>query len=627
MNAPAAAAVNTPPVWSGLDPVDMVENGPAVATFANARISDVDLDVLNGGLGNYQGAWLFVLSHEYDVHSFVAGSSFTIEKSPVEDFYFLKHDGLAFARYRIGYNSHDPSSYDQSIDFTSEGTIATSALVNDVIRSFRMEYRLNPSPTQTSDAIVFGDATGPSPNVSVGIAPINMTQVNDAPTNVVPGPQFVASSTDLVFTTANQNQLVVRDPDMPDYLEEQGILEVTIAALHGSMTFASAAGLSFSSGDGTADATMTFRGTIAAINTALDGLAYRSDPGYSGQDTVTVTTSDLGATGIGGVLIDQDSFTIDVAPDLDLVGEAGNERLFGTEAADIFQVQQGGEDRAEGRGGDDLFAFGAEWSVGDSVLGGTGFDTLQLAGSYDFTFGGDQLSGIERLLLIGGRTGVPWDYHLTMADGNVDPGERMIVDASDLVRTESLTFDGRAERYPLGSYEVVGGFGADTVYGSMSDDRLSGGNGDDKLYGAGGNDVLFGGLGADFLTGNGPGTTFFYTSAAESTTTRFDTIEDFSYWVFGDKIDLPFEVSGWSGNLTTGALSTATFGGDLRRAVNTSLENHSAVLFTPNSGDFAGRTFVVIDGDGDGSYTAVQDYVIEFAHPRLPIDTSVDIFI
>ncbi|QAY77976.1 calcium-binding protein [Sphingosinicella sp. BN140058] len=629
LRAPAAAvANNNVPVWSGLDPVEIIEDGPPVATFANATIFDLDLDVLNGGLGDYKDAWIGFFGGVLTVVSLVPNESFTIEQSTSADVFILKHGGHAFARYSIVTDPRSSGSVSHYVHFTSEDTASTSALVNDVIRSVHLEYRYDAPGPATGDTIVFGDAAGFDRNIAFGTVQVNITAVNDAPTNIVPQSQFIASNTDLVFSAPNGNRLIVGDPDTPADFPDQGTLEVTIAALHGSLTLASPAGLSFSSGDGTADATMTFRGTIAAINTALDGLAYRSDAGYSGQDIVTVTTNDLGATGVGGVLTDRDSFTINVAAQLDLVGDASNESLFGTESADRFQVQQGGEDRVEGRGGDDLFAFGAEWSAGDSVLGGTGFDTLQLAGDYDFTFGEDQISGVERLLLIGGSREVSFDYRLKMADGNVAPWERLIVDASDLVRTETLNFDGGAlPNMPPSSYEVIGGFGADTISGGRGNDRLSGGNGDDRLDGASGDDVLIGGLGADLMKGIAGDSIYFYTSAAESTTTRFDTIEGFWNRGYGDLIDLPFEVSGWTGNVTAGALSFATFGTDLRRAVDGALESHSAVLFTPNSGDYAGRTFVVIDGDGDGSYAAVQDYVIEFASPEFPISTTVDIFI
>src|SRR5206468_7344045 len=72
-------------------------------------------------------------------------------------------------------------------------------------------------------------------------------------------------------------------------------------------------GLSFSAGDGTADATMTFSGTVAAINAALNGLSYTGSANFNGADALSITTNDNGNTGSGGALSDADSVTINVA--------------------------------------------------------------------------------------------------------------------------------------------------------------------------------------------------------------------------------------------------------------------------------------------------------------------------
>ena len=52
--------------------------------------------------------------------------------------------------------------------------------------------------------------------------------------------------------------------------------------------------VAFSVGDGADDATMTFSGSIANINAALEGLTYTPNNDYNGTDTLTVTTNDQG---------------------------------------------------------------------------------------------------------------------------------------------------------------------------------------------------------------------------------------------------------------------------------------------------------------------------------------------
>src|SRR5439155_1148208 len=41
-------------------------------------------------------------------------------------------------------------------------------------------------------------------------------------------------------------------------------------------------------------------GTLANINAALNGLSYQPTANYSGPDTLTLSTNDLGNTGVGG---------------------------------------------------------------------------------------------------------------------------------------------------------------------------------------------------------------------------------------------------------------------------------------------------------------------------------------
>ena len=43
-------------------------------------------------------------------------------------------------------------------------------------------------------------------------------------------------------------------------------------------------------------------------------------------------------------------------------------------------------------------------------------------------------------------------------------------------------------------------------------------------------------------------------------------------------------------------------------------------MFTATGGDMNGRTFLVIDADGNAGYQAGSDYVIEIVTPVTPID-------
>lgn len=68
---------------------------------------------------------------------------------------------------------------------------------------------------------------------------------------------------------------------------------VTLSAEEGTLTLAQTTGLTFTAGDGTNDATMTFEGKLADVNAAIATLVYDPpDEGFSGLDTITLETSD-----------------------------------------------------------------------------------------------------------------------------------------------------------------------------------------------------------------------------------------------------------------------------------------------------------------------------------------------
>jgi Ca2+-binding RTX toxin-like protein len=286
---------------------------------------------------------------------------------------------------------------------------------------------------------------------------------------------------------------------------------------------------------------------------------------------------------------------------------------------DLVAADTGGKDIVDGGGGNDLLYFGAAWGAGDRAIGGEGDDTLALRGEYAdaIVFDPDDLVGIERLTVYSGAAspeGVASKYNLTMADANVAAGERLIVNGRSLLANEALIFNGTAETN--GRFTVQGGSGGDDVKGGGKGDHLAGNGGDDVLDGGGGNDTLIGGLGADTLIGGDGRDTFTFASAAESSGLGFDAIVGFDYRV--DKMDLHSTVSGYAGTVLTGSLNADTFDQDLASAVNALLQPNSAMIYQPDEGEFAGAAFAVIDADGDGVYTAGNDYVFLLVEPILP---------
>ncbi len=136
---------------------------------------------------------------------------------------------------------------------------------------------------------------------------LTVTAVNDAPVNSIPTAQDVDQDDDLVFNSGNGNLISISDVDAGG-----GTVRVTLTATNGLISLGGTSGLVFSVGDGTSDATMTFDGTIADINNALNGLVFSPTGGYNGPASLQITTNDLGNSGSGGAQTDTDTISITV---------------------------------------------------------------------------------------------------------------------------------------------------------------------------------------------------------------------------------------------------------------------------------------------------------------------------
>jgi Ca2+-binding RTX toxin-like protein len=131
-------------------------------------------------------------------------------------------------------------------------------------------------------SVLLGDGTGgftaasPAATAGTGPASVALGYLDTA--------QTTNEDTPLVFSAARNNAIVISDADGDNQM-------VTLSAGHGKLTLSGTSGLTFSSG-GNGQASMTFSGTLAAINTALTGLTYLSDLNYNGADALAITSSD-----------------------------------------------------------------------------------------------------------------------------------------------------------------------------------------------------------------------------------------------------------------------------------------------------------------------------------------------
>jgi hypothetical protein len=123
------------------------------------------------------------------------------------------------------------------------------------------EYRVNgtTSGSQAQPAVgvgAYGDLAivwqGPGVGDTSGVFGQSWAHPNAAPAVTVPTTQSVNEDTNLVFSTASGNAISVDDADAGS-----AAVRFTLTAINGMLTLASTAGITFITGDGTSDATMS----------------------------------------------------------------------------------------------------------------------------------------------------------------------------------------------------------------------------------------------------------------------------------------------------------------------------------------------------------------------------------
>jgi PhoPQ-activated pathogenicity-related protein len=104
---------------------------------------------------------------------------------------------------------------------------------------------------------------------------------------MAPPTASVNENASLMFSSTNGNAITVRDITAGSLVEQ-----VTLVATHGTIKLGSTHGLTFVSGLNNS-ASMTVKGTLANLNTDLNGLTFKPTAGYSGSASLSVTFQDL----------------------------------------------------------------------------------------------------------------------------------------------------------------------------------------------------------------------------------------------------------------------------------------------------------------------------------------------
>ena len=384
----------------------------------------------------------------------------------------ITYGGVAIGVFAGGFNG-------TALLFTFNAN-ATPLAVEALVRNITY-FNNSEAPSTLSRTVNFTVTDGDG-GTSQANAAVNITAINDAPILTVPATVSGTEDTNIVFSVANGNAITVSDVDTP-------ILTLTLSALHGTFTLAQTTGLSFT---GNGVNTITIRGTQADINAALDGLIYRGDQDYQGNDNFNV------------ILHDSNTFVtafrvITLAGDGFIEGTAGNDVLTGTAGDDTFLLQQGGIDNVSGLGGNDFFYFGAAMTSDDIVNGGAlGRDRVALQGNYTITLNGN-VTNIEAISVLSGndtRFGDTannfYDYSITIADANFDAVVDARINGNTLRAGEDFLFNGSAE--DDSNFIIFGGGGVDTLTGGSLNDLFVFGLGSygpaDRAIGGGGTDTL-----------------------------------------------------------------------------------------------------------------------------------------
>lgn len=239
--------------------------------------------------------------------------------------------------------SQGPNETGQTLTFnvTANGstgtlTFSTPPAINATTGTLTYTPNNGTNGTATFNVTLSDNGSNVAPNSNTSAVQsftITVDSINDPPVNTVPGAQSIPKNT--VFTFSGANSISVADPDAAQ-APSDGVITVTLTATNGTLTLGGTAGLSFSVGDGVADTTMTFDGTIPAINTALNGASFTPTLNYTGPATVQIVSNDQGKTGPGGPKTDTDTINFTVNALLDIYLNEVNFNPPGTDAPNEY---------------------------------------------------------------------------------------------------------------------------------------------------------------------------------------------------------------------------------------------------------------------------------------------------
>jgi len=430
-------SINDTPVFTGLDGTPaFTEGGSAVILDSNVVIADSELDALNSGNGNYSGASLTIArnggANASDSFSFnTTGASFTVSGGN------LQSGGQTFATFT---NTNGTLT----INFTSSGTTATSALADEVFQQIQYTNTSN-DPSSPSSSVQlnwsFSDGnsanaqgTGDNPATASGSTTVSVTGVNDEPTLTATGgnPAYVenATASDLYNTvTAStiESGQTFTDLTLTVTNISDGSSEILsfdgsdVALTHGNSVTTTTNSLSVSVSVTGSTATVSFSGatlSAAALQTLVDGLTYRntSDTPTTGSNRVVTITS-----------IKDSGGTINSGDDTAALSLASTASLTAVNDAPIVA---------------NVFTETSSIVVGGGVQNVSGLDDAAVSNADSADYDGGSLTITQGSGTTNGSWGVDGTNVTSGGDATIAAGETVSVGATDIATVHG-TNDGQ----------------------------------------------------------------------------------------------------------------------------------------------------------------------------------------
>ncbi len=372
----------------------------------NASLADVELGALNGGNGDWAGASLAIQRSGTAVGSDVLGfdtdgALFTVSGSN------LQRNGLTFATFTN-------SGGVLNISFTSSGTTATTALVNDVAQ--RITYRNDTPAGDATLAVTLNDGAGGSASANVTVASDTIYVTNATDTANIDRSNGVSFSEAVAIAAADStgSQTIVFASSLAGQT-----LSLNPVSLNESLTFDldQASGLILTGGPlslagGTTQTFTNGSGDTATISSVVAGSGSLNKSG-SGNLTLTANNTSTGSSTVfaGTLIVDGNtSSTTTVASGATL---AGSGSLGGN-----VTVQSGGT-LSPGSGGAGSLNINGNLSLAagstlaldiNGTTAGSGYDRVLVNGSAS-------LSGATLAVTHGYTAGTGDRYTVIVNDG------------------------------------------------------------------------------------------------------------------------------------------------------------------------------------------------------------------